>query len=150
MGTQNRKLCPIPKYDSNISGKQMMIQEFKRGMDKLETVFRPLTGEQRDVYWDRLRLLAPDTFYRSIDYVIDIHKGKMFPQVAEILEATGHIATFSPGMPDYSGVKCAECQDIGYRMTDHKDHQPSVRPCGCELGKKIKQGWISHFKKGKK
>jgi len=121
------------------------------GMNKLEAAFKPLTNEQRDIYFDRLRLLAPETFYRAIDYVIDVHKDKTFPRVAEILEATSQ-ASFetSAGLPDYSGIKCDECNDIGYILTDHKDAQLSARPCDCELGKTIKQGWISSFKRSKK
>jgi len=121
------------------------------GMDKLEAAFKPLTDEQRDIYFDRLRSLAPESFYRAIDYVIDVHKDKTFPRVAEILEATGHISILaSPGLPEYTGIKCSDCRDIGYILTKHEDAQPSARPCDCELGKTIKQGWIDSFKRRKK
>lgn len=128
----------------------MMLPDFKIGMDKLETVFRPLTDEQRDIYWDRLQDLAPESFRKSIDYVIDVHKDKTFPKVAEILEATGHISTLATGLPEATGIKCNVCSDIGYILTEHPDSQPSARPCKCESGKKIKQGWINSFKRGKK
>lgn len=121
------------------------------GMDKLEAAFKPLTKEQLDIYFDRLRLLSPESFYRAIDYVIDVHKDTTFPKVAEILEATGHISMLaSPGLPEATGIKCGDCRDIGYILTEHKDAQPSARPCDCELGKKIKQGWIDSFKKKRK
>lgn len=129
----------------------MMLPDFQIGMDKLEDIFKPITDTQRDIYWDRLRWLAKGTFNKAIDYVIDVHKDKTFPRVAEILEATSQ-ASFetSPGLPDYSGIKCNDCNDIGYILTDHKDAQPSARPCDCKLGKTIRQGWINSFKRGKK
>jgi len=129
----------------------MMLPDFKIGMDKLEAVFRPITDEQRDIYWDRLQNLAPKSFRNAIDYVIDVHKDKTFPTVAEVLEATGHVSTFaSSGLPEATGIKCNTCRDIGYILTEQKEAQVSVHPCECELGKKIKQGWIASFKRGKK
>ena len=120
------------------------------GMDKLEAAFRPLTSEQRDIYYDRLKYLSPETFCNAIDYVIDVHKDKTFPTVAEILEATGHASTLATGLPEATGVKCNVCKDIRYILSDHKDAQPSARLCECESGKKAKQGWIDSFKRGKK
>lgn len=129
----------------------MMLPDFKIGMDKLEAVFRPITDEQRDIYWDRLQSLAPKSFRNAIDYVIDVHKDKTFPTVAEILEATGHVSTFaSSGLPEATGVKCSTCNDMGYILTLHADTQPSACPCGCKLGETIKEGWINSFKRGKK
>lgn len=129
----------------------MMLPEFTEGIKKLETAFRPLTDEERNLYWDRLKFLAATTFYKSIDYVIDIHKDKTFPKVAAILEATGQLdSVASPGLPEATGIVCRECNDIGYMLTDHKDKQVSVRPCECELGKKIREGWVSSFRRGKK
>jgi len=137
----------------------MNIYEFKgikeddqlTGMDKLEAAFKPITKEQWDVYFDRLRLLSMELFYRAVDYIIDTHKDKGFPKVAEILEASSQAGKELPGgLPDYSGIKCNMCNDIGYILTLHANSQPSACPCGCKLGEKIKQGWISSFKRSKK
>ena len=130
----------------------MMLPDFQIGMDKLETVFRPLTDDARDIYWDRLRSLSKKLFYDSIDYVLDTHKDKkMFPTPAEILEAATK-ASFegTAGLPHYSGKKCNMCNDIGYILTLHANSQPSACPCGCKLGERIKQGWINSFKRSKK
>lgn len=130
----------------------MNIIIFKRGLDKLETVFKPLTDDARDIYFDRLRLLSEELFYTAVDYVIDTHKTRDFPKIGEILEASVQAGKESSGtLPDYSGIKCNECRDIGYILTEHKDAQISARPCvECELGRRIKQGWINSFKKKKK
>jgi len=120
-------------------------------LDKLEAIFKPLTDDQRDLYFDRLRLLSEELFNSSIDYILDTYKDKVFPKPADILEAATK-ASFetSPGLPDYSGIKCNMCKDIGYILTLHANAQPSACPCGCKLGEKIKQEWISFFKRGKK
>lgn len=121
------------------------------GMDKLEAVFKPLTDEQRDIYFDRLRLLSEELFYDAVDYVIDTHKTKDFPKIGEILEASVQAGKESSGtLPDYSGIRCDECNDIGYILTLHTNSQPSAHPCDCKLGEKIRQGWINSFKRGKK
>ena len=129
----------------------MNIIEFKRGLDRLELVFKPLTVEQIDLYFDRLRFLSEELFNDSIDYILDTYKEKAFPKPADILEAaTKSSSEGTGGLPDYSGIRCEKCNDIGYILTDHKDSQPSARPCDCELGNRIKQGWISSFKRSKR
>ena len=129
----------------------MNVIEFKRGLDRLETIFPPLTLEQSDLYFERLKLLSEDLYNKSIGYVLDTHKDKFFPKPADILEAASKVGMEgSPGLPEATGIKCNTCKDIGYMLTEHKDRQPSVRPCECERGKIIKQGWIDRFKKGKK
>jgi len=129
----------------------MNIIEFKRGLDRLELVFKPLTVEQIDLYFDRLRFLSEELFNESIDYVLDTYKDKAFPKPADILEAaTKSSSEGTGGLPDYSGIKCNMCNDIGYILTLHANSQPSACPCGCKLGETIKQGWISSFKRIKK
>ncbi len=129
----------------------MNVIEFKRGLDKLEAIYPPLTDEQRDLYFERLRLLSEDLYNKSIGYVLDTYKDKGFPKPADILEAATKVGMEGfPGLPEATGIKCSTCKDIGYILTEHKDAQPSVRPCECERGKKIKQGWIDRFNKGKK
>ncbi|GAH37645.1 unnamed protein product [marine sediment metagenome] len=129
----------------------MNIVEFKRGLDKLELVFKPLTVEQIDLYFDRLRFLSEELYNNSIDYILDTYKDKVFPKPADFLEATTKVGLEgSPGLPEYSGIKCDMCKDIGYILTLHANAQPSACPCGCKLGEKIKQGWIDSFKRKKK
>lgn len=130
----------------------MNIIEFKKGLDRLDLAFKPLTIEQIELWFDRLRTLSEKLYNSSIDYILDTYKDKTFPKPADFLEAATK-ASFetSAGLPDYSGIKCKECNDIGYILTDHKDAQISTRPCvECELGRRIKQGWIDSFKKKKK
>lgn len=129
----------------------MNIIEFKRGLDRLDLAFKPLTVEQIELWFDRLRLLSEELYNNSIDYILDTYKEKAFPRPADFLEAaTKSSSEGSAGLPDYSGIKCDDCKDIGYILTEHKDAQPSARPCECELGKTIKQGWIDSFKRKKK
>ena len=129
----------------------MNIIEFKRGLDKLEAIFKPLTDDQRDLYFDRLNLLSEELYNKSIGYILDTYKDKWFPKPADILEAATKVGLEGTGgLPEATGIVCRECNDIGYILTDHKDAQVTVRPCECELGKKIKQGWIDSFKRGKK
>ena len=129
----------------------MNVVEFKRGLDKLEAIYKPLTDEQRDLYFDRLKLLSEELYNNSIDYILDTYKDKVFPKPADILEAaTKSGLEGSPGLPEATGIKCNECRDTGYILTEHKDKQPSTHLCECELGKKIKQGWIDRFNRGKK
>ena len=121
----------------------MNIIEFKKGLDRLELAFKPLTVEQIDLWFDRLRTLSEELYNSSIDYILDTYKDKVFPKPADILEAaTKSSSEGTGGLPDYSGIKCDVCRDIGYILTEHKDKQPSARPCDCKLGKIIKQGWI--------
>ena len=120
-------------------------------MDRLELAFKPLTVEQIDLWFDRLRTLSEELYNNSIDYLLDTYKDKTFPKPADFLEAaTKSSSEGTTGLPDYSGIKCNECTDIGYILTDHKDAQLSARPCDCKLGKKIRQGWIDSFKKKRK
>jgi len=120
-------------------------------LDRLELVFKPLTVEQIDLYFDRLRFLSEELFNESIDYILDTYKDKAFPKPADILEAaTKSSSEGTGGLPDYSGIKCNMCNDIGYILTLHANSQPSACPCGCKLGETIKQGWISSFKRIKK
>lgn len=129
----------------------MNVIEFKRGLDKLEAIYKPLTDEQRDLYFERLRLLSEDLYNKSIGYVLDTYKDKFFPKPADILDAATKVGMEgSPGLPEATGIVCRECNDIGYILTEHKEVQVSVRPCECERGKKIKQGWADSFKRGKK
>ena len=129
----------------------MNIVVFKRGLDKLEAIYKPLTDEQRDLYFERLKLLSEDLYNKSIGYVLDTYKDKWFPKPADILEAATKVGLEgSLGLPEATGIKCSTCKDIGYILTDHKDRQPSVRPCECERGKNIKQGTINRFNRGKK
>lgn len=130
----------------------MNVIEFKRGIDRLEVVYRPtLTKEQCELYFERLRLLSEDLYNKSIGYILDTYKDKGFPRPADILEAASKAGMMgSPGLPEATGIVCRECNDIGYIISYHKDNQPSARPCGCERGKKIKQGWKDGFKRGKK
>ena len=129
----------------------MNLIEFVRGLDRLETIYPPLTNEQRDLYFERLRLLSEYLYNKSIGYVLDTYKGKGFPKPADILEAATKVGMEgSSGLPEATGIKCNTCGDGGYILTDHKNSQPSGRPCGCELGKNIRQGWINSFKRGKK
>ena len=129
----------------------MNIIEFKKGLDRLDLAFKPLTVEQIDLWFDRLRLLSEKLYNNSIDYILDTYKDKAFPRPADFLEAATK-ASFegSPGLPDYSGIKCNMCKDIGYILTLHTNAQPSACPCGCKLGETIKQGWIDSFKKKRK
>lgn len=129
----------------------MNVVVFKRGLDKLEAIYKPLTDEQRDLYFDVLERLHEDLYNKAIGYVLDTYKDKTFPKPADILEAATKVGMEgSSGLPEATGIKCNTCRDIGFIMTDHKDSQPSVRPCECERGQNIKQGVISSFKKGKK
>ena len=129
----------------------MNVIEFKRGLDKLEAIYKPLTDEQRDLYFERLKLLSEDLYNKSIGYVLDTYKDKVFPKPADILEAATKVGMEgSSGLPEATGIKCNICRDIGYILTEHPDRQVSVRPCECERGKNIKQGWINSFKRGKK
>lgn len=129
----------------------MNVIEFKRGLDKLEAIYKPLTDEQRDLYFERLRLLSEDLYNKSIGYVLDTYKDKVFPKPADILEAATKVGMEgSSGLPEASGIKCNVCKDFIFILTDHKDSQPSARFCECESGQETKQGWINSFKRGKK
>lgn len=130
----------------------MNVIEFKRGIDRLEVVYKPtLTKEQCELYFERLRLLSEDLYNKSIGYVLDTYKDKGFPRPADILEAATKAGMEGPpGLPEATGIKCNTCKDLGYILTEHPDKQLSVRPCECERGKKIKQGWKDGFKRKKK
>ena len=129
----------------------MNVIEFKRGLDKLEAIYKPLTNEQRDLYFERLKLLSEDLYNKSIGYVLDTYKDKVFPKPADILEAATKVGMEgSSGLPEATGIKCNTCRDTGYILTEYPDRQPSVRPCECERGKRIRQGWVDSFNRGKK
>ena len=129
----------------------MNIVVFKKGLDKLEDIWKPLTDEQRDLYFDRLNLLSEDLYNKSIDYVLDTYKDKFFPKPADILEAATKVGLEGTGgLPEATGIKCSTCKDIGYILTERSGGQPSACPCGCKRGEIIKEGWINSFKRGKK
>ena len=55
----------------------MNVVVFKRGLDKLEAIYKPLTDEQRDLYFDVLERLHEDLYNKAIRYVLDTYKDKM-------------------------------------------------------------------------
>jgi len=129
----------------------MNVVVFKRGLDKLEAIYKPLTDEQRDLYFNVLERLHEDLYNKAISYILDTYKDKVFPKPADILEAATKVGMEgSSRLPEATGIKCNTCRDIGYILTEYPDRQPSVRPCECERGKNIRQGWADSFNKGKK
>jgi hypothetical protein len=128
----------------------MYIVNFAKQIAKLEKVFKPLDNSQKDIYWDRLQHIGDDLFADAVDYLIDTHKMKWFPTVAEALEAVVNVSKERAGSLPEPTAKCERCDGTGYIMTDHPDSQPSGRSCDCELGEKIREGWNKHFGRRKK
>jgi len=118
----------------------MNIIEFDKGITKLEDLYYKLSDEKRNIYFDHLRLLSEELFYKAIDYVIDTHQGDYFPKPSEILGATTRIDNVSLAN-DRPQPGCEKCDYMGYILTEHATGQPTAKPCGCELGQKISKGW---------
>ena len=97
-------------------------------------------------YFDRVKELDEYLFLKAIDYVIDTHRYKNFPNIAEILDAVEFVRSSIPRLRPPRGPGCIHCHEQGIVINPKTKR---ARPCICEIGQSYKRGWIAHDTKHK-
>jgi hypothetical protein len=65
----------------------MREQDFSKGISRLTKFFRPITDEQIEIYWEKLRNLPPGPWFKVIEDMISVKSpGGFFPTIQELVD----------------------------------------------------------------
>lgn len=65
----------------------MREHDFSKGITRLSKFFRPITDEQVEIYWEKLKKLPPGPWFRVVEDMITVKSpGGFFPTIQEIVD----------------------------------------------------------------
>lgn len=128
---------------------RLNLEQFIDAIKDLTIIYPRINKEQLKIYHRKFENEDYFTIKKAVDFILDNHQGKGFPDVKEFYQAIDFV---KDSMKWTSGPihQCNYCDGTGYvlitkQIENHHgemvDHE-FARPCDhCRLGRKIKQGW---------
>lgn len=131
------------------------IHEFNKLIEPLEEVKTPL-GDERNVYFSKLRVFSEFELKKAVDYLLETHRFKSFPQIALFFKIRKQIKDkASQARPeDLNDGKCEKCHGgmkAGYYMAKYLNRECfGMTYCECPEGQKLKRDHANYFNKRRK
>lgn len=125
--------------------------KFDAMISKVEVMTRPMNADEtirermKDEYFERLKRVDYFLLTKAVDHLIETHKIRTFPLLAEFLVAINVVRHELPIVDEE--IDCAYCRGTGAVIIDSADElgvtmkYNEAKPCTCAAGMRYSRNW---------
>lgn len=107
--------------------------EILHEIQKLESMYGKLAGEQTEIYIEKLRPLPERDLREAVDVLLEVHPFKRFPFLVEIHRAVELARQRRPHQEPHDTEYCQRCQNSGQYFVED-GAAGTARYCNCRFG----------------